>query len=70
MKIIKTRSLFSIGGKKNIDANNAVSNNKLINRISNKNINKGKSRSNKASESVKKDKRAKMIEESEFFFFN
>ena len=67
-KIIKTRSLFSIGGKKNIDANNAVSNNKLINRISNKNINKGKSRSNKASESVKKDKRAKMIEESEFFF--
>ena len=67
-RIIKTRSLFSIGAKKNINISNIISKNKIKNKISNKNINKGKSRSNKASDSVKKDRRSQMIGESEFFF--
>jgi magnesium-transporting ATPase (P-type) len=67
-KIKKTRSLFSIGEKTNLDISNFVSDDKIRNRINKKNINKGKSKSNKASESVQKDRRAKMIEESEFFF--
>jgi len=66
-KIIKTRSLFSIGAKKNLKISNIISN-KIENRISNKDLNKGKSRSNKVSESIKKDRRSQMIEESEFFF--
>mgnify|MGYP002624038572 CR=1 FL=1 len=69
-RIIKTRSLFSIGGKKNLKISNIMNKNNIRNRISNKNLNKGKSRSNKASESVKKERRAQILEESEFFFSN